>query len=47
MRNEKLNDLYCSKDNIGGIEIKDDGTGEACSVYVGEEIFIDGLGKVA
>jgi hypothetical protein len=27
------------------IKIKDDGTGEACSMYVGEERFIEGFGK--
>jgi hypothetical protein len=47
MRNEKLNDLYCSPDIIGWIEIKDDGTGEACSMYVGEEKCIGGFGKEA
>jgi hypothetical protein len=47
MRNKKLNDLYCSTDIIGGIEIKDDGMGDVCSMYVGEELCIGGLGKVA
>jgi len=35
LHNEKLNDLYCSPGIIRVIKIKDDGTGEACSMYVG------------
>ena len=45
LHNGKLNDLYCSPGIIRVIKIKDAGTGEACRMYVGEEMCIEGSGK--
>jgi hypothetical protein len=43
--NEKLKNLCCSPGNMRVMKIKDDETGEACSMYVGKEMCIEAFVK--